>query len=791
MKKHRKLVALLVALTFLFSIVAPAMAATPSEAEKAADKLKVLGIIEGYTDGSLGLDRNITRAEFAKIAVVTAGLKDAAEQLVNFPSQFSDVKVGEWYTGWINMAASQGFVKGDPAGTFRPNDNITYAEVVTVLVRLLGYNDNLTGPWPTNYLAKAVELGITDGVTINASAPAVRGDVFVMTDNTLDCYMVTWSNDEQTWKRRAGDQKLIVKSFKGDLYEGLVTDISWDVNGNVYLDILGYGDNAPSGDMKLAKNAVVTGAKDAFGLLGKNVEFVRNEKETGADKNAIVYLGVKDTETVSKDKAEANYNSSDKIVSVKIDGKTYDVADDFGFTFFPVDDEWDTTWDNKTVDKVEIVLNEDGDAQWGFVYDYSNPDVIEEIDGDKAFGFGNTRIEYDEDDIQVFIKDGVIASYADLDEGDLVYAYEDAKGTDLLVIACSEVLEGELEKANTDATQLTIDGKKINAVANYLVSVDGGDSFDGDIDDVLGEKVKYMLSPVGTVAVVIASTGSSDGLFGMLEYYGNTARGLETRILTPDGSKVVLYVDSDYSTDFRTEVGAVADLPVLVEYTLNSDGKIDEVIAYRNTSVFNDYDGNRAKLNSDWLRVDDNTAFFGEDAGGKLIASDWSTFRGIKSVTTTVYAAEDRGVVKAMYFAGTIAGSDNYGVVADTGRDKNGHYYEIFIDGEKVRYNVTSRLSTANKSLKGKLVEFDLASKKISDIDEVTLASSVYGEVESASTSRILVNNKYYYIDKDTMIVDATGSTIKLVSRVGKGDHVQIHLDEDKGVVKIIRIYKP
>ncbi|HHY59211.1 MAG TPA: S-layer homology domain-containing protein, partial [Clostridia bacterium] len=126
MKRHRKLVALLVALTFLFSIVAPVMAATPSEAEKAADKLNVLGIIEGYPDGSFGLDRNITRAEFAKIAVVAAGLKDAAEQLVNFPSQFSDVKVGEWYTGWINMAASQGFVKGDPAGTFRPNDNITY-----------------------------------------------------------------------------------------------------------------------------------------------------------------------------------------------------------------------------------------------------------------------------------------------------------------------------------------------------------------------------------------------------------------------------------------------------------------------------------------------------------------------------------------------------------------------------------------------------------------------------------------------------------------------------------------
>src|SRR5690606_3547449 len=243
----------------------------------------------------------------------------AAEQPVNFPSQFSDVATGEWYTGWITMAASQGFVKGDPAGTFRPNDNITYAEVVTVLVRLLGYNDNLPGPWPTNYLAKAVELGITDGVTLNANAPAVRGDVFIMTDNTLDCRTVYWNADNLDFTVKA--EKLIVKAFKGSMYKGLVTDITWDAKGNMYADVLYErlstvdGKEAKSkrhDSLKVADNVIVTGAADPYGLLGKWVDFIKNEKDSGPDRDAIVYMGLKDTNSVSliNDKDGALYDSN-------------------------------------------------------------------------------------------------------------------------------------------------------------------------------------------------------------------------------------------------------------------------------------------------------------------------------------------------------------------------------------------------------------------------------------------------------------------------------------------------
>jgi len=807
MKKHRKLVALLVALTFLFSVVAPVMAAEPSAAEKAADKLNVLGIIEGYPDGTFGLDRNITRAEFAKVAVIAAGLKDAAEQLVNFPSQFSDVATGEWYTGWINMAASQGFVKGDPAGTYRPNDEITYAEVVTVLVRLLGYNDNLTGPWPTNYLAKAVELDITKDVALNANAPAVRGDVFIMTNNTLDCYTVKWSTEHQDFENLKA--KLIVKSFKGSMFEGLVTDISWDSKGDIYLDVLYKdGDTLKGESLKVVENVIVSGADDPYGLVGWQVEFIKNQKSTGADRNAIVYLGAKDTNSVTKN--EAKYDSRAK--EIEIDKKKYDVASGFGVTYFPVDGSFDATKDaTLSGDLVEVIINEDGDAQWAFVYQFKAPDIIEEIEDGKVYGHLKTRFEQKAKDVQVFIKDGVIADFDALAEGDLIYVFDgkDAKNADLLVIAVSEVFEGNLEVAHASWQTMTIDGTKYDVDyvnGDYIVSTDGGDTFNGSLnDDMFNDSIKYMFSPAGRIAVVI-SGATTQNLVGVVEWTGDAgARGVEVRILNPDGTKAVYYVDSDYAKDAS---GAYLNdvhkkHPVLVEYSLNKDGKIDKFVAAQ-PATFQDYDGSRARLTvgtaTDWYRVNANAGFFGYDSKNNLVATDWDNFKRVSKPATppqpTISVLMPKGAVKAMYINDQIVDVNKIGVIADSGRDGGkGFFYDIFIKGEKVRYNLASALQGNAKAegyKKGDVVKFSLSGGKISAINDILVGDAAWvatGKVDERGADYVKVGGKYYYMDKDTMIVDVTESTKKIVRNVGVREDVKVYSLDSKGIVDLIVIY--
>ncbi|HPF21414.1 MAG TPA: S-layer homology domain-containing protein, partial [Syntrophomonas sp.] len=94
LKKHNKLIMLLVLVTFMFTMVGSAGAATFSDVtgnsvEAAAIyKLNGLGIIDGYPDGTFGSEKTITRAEFAKIACVTAGLKSVASGMGGTASPF-------------------------------------------------------------------------------------------------------------------------------------------------------------------------------------------------------------------------------------------------------------------------------------------------------------------------------------------------------------------------------------------------------------------------------------------------------------------------------------------------------------------------------------------------------------------------------------------------------------------------------------------------------------------------------------------------------------------------------
>lgn len=96
----------------------------------AVSTLAKMGIVNGREEGAFEPDENITRAEFTTIA---ARLSEAKYEGEDF---FPDIK-GHWASEYINIAASIGWVEGDN-GIFRPDDNITRAEVMTLVNRVLG-----------------------------------------------------------------------------------------------------------------------------------------------------------------------------------------------------------------------------------------------------------------------------------------------------------------------------------------------------------------------------------------------------------------------------------------------------------------------------------------------------------------------------------------------------------------------------------------------------------------------------------------------------------------------------
>ena len=95
--------------------------------------MEQFGIVRGYSDGTFRPNAPITRAEFAAICCRFEKLTDGA-------AAFTDVPASHWAAKSIAYAAKRGWVTGYADGTFKPNNNITRAEVAAVTCRLLERN---------------------------------------------------------------------------------------------------------------------------------------------------------------------------------------------------------------------------------------------------------------------------------------------------------------------------------------------------------------------------------------------------------------------------------------------------------------------------------------------------------------------------------------------------------------------------------------------------------------------------------------------------------------------------
>ena len=99
-------------------------------ANTAISTMASLGVINGRNSGLFDPDAYITRAEFAAIC---ARFDDSG---VDGITTFTDT-VGHWAEDEISRAAALGWIQGYSDGTFRPNQYITRAQAVTMINRVL------------------------------------------------------------------------------------------------------------------------------------------------------------------------------------------------------------------------------------------------------------------------------------------------------------------------------------------------------------------------------------------------------------------------------------------------------------------------------------------------------------------------------------------------------------------------------------------------------------------------------------------------------------------------------
>lgn len=177
-------------------MVAPASAVftdiSDSRVSQTAAVLDALGIMQGVGGGSFAPGKALTRAQFCKLAVTAMGVTDVSPYASY--TIFPDVKHSHWAAPYINAAVrhpelkEKSIIRGYADGSFGPDKIVSYGEVCTMLLRMLGYKEEDVGPfWPADYIAQAQAIGLTDGVTITDARAAVkRGDAAVLLLNALN-----------------------------------------------------------------------------------------------------------------------------------------------------------------------------------------------------------------------------------------------------------------------------------------------------------------------------------------------------------------------------------------------------------------------------------------------------------------------------------------------------------------------------------------------------------------------------------------------------------------------------
>ena len=153
--------------------------------EDAVTSLNKNGVINGFPDGTFRPQSYVTRAELCKLLVEALDLKQYGNPISSFP----DVNYSDWYYEYVKAAVDNGIIIGYNDGTFRPNNNVSYSEMITMLIRAMGEEKHVKNKsdWPNAYITYAKNEGLLVNVSYwDVSMPALRGEVSIALYNMMD-----------------------------------------------------------------------------------------------------------------------------------------------------------------------------------------------------------------------------------------------------------------------------------------------------------------------------------------------------------------------------------------------------------------------------------------------------------------------------------------------------------------------------------------------------------------------------------------------------------------------------
>ncbi len=498
-------------------------AATDAYYEEAVGLVTTLGIVQGYTDGSIQPENPITRAEMATMIL---RMTNNASVATPYKNTFTDVDANHWAASTIQTAYDTGIINGMGDGTFAPDANVTYNQAVKMLICALGYDQyaEQMGGYPSGYLSVAAQKNIEvikNVASQDGNAPATRGTVIKMIYNSLNAlYPKTSGITSEGVEYTTEDGKTLASELL-DVFtvEGIVTATSKTsidsasnpadnqilIDGEIYYKgtfdaepYVGYKVKAyyyeGSDGVREIRYVVPKTKQDTLTIKAEDVESIQDVRTDSATVNYYANSSTTRTRAAKCKSPVIVYNG--KIITAS------DIPDDMEFEEFI------------TPDVGEVVLNDyDNDGYYDVMFIKSYKTYVVTSATDKAInakyevdGVKKIDVDLDEDDIDLTItRNGSEISAKNLKKWEVltVLASANKEGDRVITIeASTATVEGKVKELEADEEEseyyATIDGKRYEIDETFYLS--------GDISS--GDEGTFHLDSLGRIAAVEGLSGS-------------------------------------------------------------------------------------------------------------------------------------------------------------------------------------------------------------------------------------------------------------------------------------------
>ncbi len=822
-------------LTFMLIFANPTWASTidnysylTKEDQVVIDRLGALGIMFG--DG-VGFNETgiLTRAQAITIIARINNITDIQAEVEKNYSLFNDVPTGQWYTGYINIAKQKKITIGVGDNRFAPDREITYQEMLTMLVRTLGADKyvEMNGVWPANYISFALNERIIANINKNFSAPINRLETARLVSSVLESYIwipkAASTNGSITYEKT--DKTLIEERLDVNIYKSNDTRYGY-TNTEYIIESLSYKDREIY--IKGLGRKYAADFVDLTGLLAGMIvdvwadsygDVIRIFESDSLKQNTIAFTSVSDFTNSSGDidlvvdnRTKTYYVSSSTIIYVNGTEVQYKSLN----YYLNTSDKMDGS-------SGRVILGKSNELAYLYIDQYDSAIVVSKVSNTKITAKSDIRGSSDEDidlkNKEYVIKDeyGRQMLVEDINKNDTILYYYSSKNKyyNILVLRDNDV-KGAVKAISSNyvtigKTRYELNRLVSSSATSILSNIKIGDDITAYLD-LSGEKVLMIATDslyYGDLGVVTAARAYTSG-------YGEVTARLEITQL--DGYKIkdvdLDITETEYAfgkTFFATTVNGLNNqlyvgtnplLGSMIRFRTMNNNKI-EIIEFEDTYGFGRYgsdgeedmislpnnyyldiDSNRMTRSGDTTyRVASNTIVAVENVKGASYETSvdiirWSELRnmttGMNDVQVTIAGVDSStNSVNCVYIRGNVTRnrSSNFGIIKvlqDAGSDT---YEADIITSSGTTRSMTIEDSSINRnnlaSYEGALICYSETGTRLVDPDiyKPTSANIKVAKVYNETSSTLRISENGETNKNNYIILDLSENVVYTTAR--------------------------